>query len=285
MNGISIIIPNTNFGDSPLGKVNFVLTPQEKAQIVTNKFSTALGTTQYSAEIYNMVHSLCEQDLYDKIIVFYPMVGTSLRQMSINLIDPEINPLKLRENAAVSGMKLSFSNTIEVSAEDTPNNILQPLLNYDNHGFFFKAKRNSGGLNSSELLDVPRLYTWNQSGRKFVFEEATRVTLSSDPNTDTAYAMVRQYYDLGLHLKVSLNGGSIENNTIANTNKSDAWWHGSLGVKVGYTPTGTAGTTIAASSSLWDGTVSYLMITDDVSDQEIAKISTILAAFCSVMGK
>lgn len=288
MNGISIVLPNTDFSNSPLGKVTFVQTLEERAIGIMTDYVAAANAGTYSSAVYNMVLAMINAGVYDKLVAFWPMLGSTKHDMAVNLVDTTKNALELKENASVSGVKLSFANNIDVTLP-TKTVIWYPEKQNTNPGIFFKGKRGNGEFNGSWMMYLPQIRTQHTSGARqlYIRMYQTNYILAADGTEEHAYAFLKN----GDYTHISVDNGTPTSASFSGLYGNEAGYNVLGGYIVesseagGYVPAGTPGQQVSASQFLWDGTLSYLLFADGLTSTEMQALSTILANFCTAVGK
>lgn len=287
MKGISIVLPNTDFSNSPLGRVTFVQTTEERAMGIMTDYVAAANAGAYSSAVYNMVLAMINAGVYDKLVAFWPMLGSTTHNMAINLLDTTKNALELKENASVSGLKLSFANNIDVTLP-IKTTIWYPAKETVSPGIFLKAKRGNGSLNSSWMMFNPEFRTSLISSKKQLSLRIyqTNYVLAADGTEEHAYAFVKN----GDYTYISVDNGTPTSDSFSGRYNNAVGDNVLGGVIVepggnGYIPAGTPGQQVAESQYLWGGTVSYLLFADGLTSTEMQALSTILADFCTAVGK
>lgn len=127
MNGIAIIIPNADFTGSPLGKVTKAETVEDKAMRVVNTYASKIGTTTYNTALKNMVVSLMNEGLWDKVTYLYPMLGTTLAQKLVSLKDDCENGF-VGNNATAITDGISFAKREDYNYEDVVAGASQKIV-------------------------------------------------------------------------------------------------------------------------------------------------------------
>lgn len=129
MNGFGFYIPNADFTGSPLGNIDFEVSDEKLATLVTSTFCTSIGDDTYFSKIYSMVFSLIEQKLWDKMIAIYPIIGNNTNNLVKNLVSNGTDAF-VANNASAGTNKLIFSNSIGTG--NVINNVT--IISDDGHG-------------------------------------------------------------------------------------------------------------------------------------------------------
>ena len=70
--GKAIIIENTDFSGSFLGKVTFIEDTKKQARRIVSAFQAKTGTSVLTTELVKMVKALIDNGIYDRLNGIYP---------------------------------------------------------------------------------------------------------------------------------------------------------------------------------------------------------------------
>ena len=192
MKSFGFIIPNADFSDSPLGSVEFAVTDEELAMRYANAFCTSIGDDTYKSQLQSMILSLLENNLWNKMIAIYPMIGNTSTTLVKNLVNDGTDAF-IAANASAGTNKLVFSNAIGTG--NVANNVT--MLSNEGHGVSIYAnfKCTASGLNDiatfSRVGSTPKMY---QNGNKYVAIEAVSSsqisTVSAQSATSACFRVV-----------------------------------------------------------------------------------------------
>lgn len=116
MNGIGLVIPGADFSGSPLGKVTVAVSPLEQADEIVDAFVNVTHVTN-TQPILNFVLGLLENNLWDKLFAFFPMVGNNLDSKLVDLKDPSRSAWKAA-NFTSSEKGINIANGIDAGTPD-----------------------------------------------------------------------------------------------------------------------------------------------------------------------
>lgn len=283
MSGIALVLPNADFSVNNIGQIEFTETNEEIAARLAAVYATRAGISDsvQKGAVETMILSLLDAGLWDKTKLLYPMLGSTVASMVINLKDSTL-PLRQLANASVDGVNLAFSNTISVGA-------LTPTWIYNSGtevAALLRLKRNTGSINTSTLLstNAGNFSTLYSSGGQrvfiFGFRSSAQIECSVVSTSVHNYAFHSSYTNNEVTLYVDgTKDGTNSVSTPSAFTIPDIIGSSRLG------DGGTAGATLAqASSSLFDGTVGYYCI-GEYTESEMLTVNTILSTFASTCGK
>lgn len=286
--GTAIIIKGANFADNNLGKVIINSIPLEE-RVVSEYLNKTSGTYNYKIALETLVKELNDADLWNKTKVLYPILGDSLKSMSVNLASDNQYPMILKENAEAKTNHLYFSNKIEVSATTTEsgNAVFSNTVD-ENLGVFVRFRReDSESLNSSVLTryGTGGLYTVlvsgspNARGLNMNFISSRVLQYPSGLSEKRNYAYVNENTLCKMYVgdSVVLENSFPESTAIVN-------YSGIFGVGASYTPTATPGETISANKDLASGEL-YTFVYGNYSNEDMVKLTTIMNNFMNSVGK
>lgn len=150
MNGIAIVIPNTDFSASPLGQVTFSVSNLEKATNIATAYCTAIGSSTHKDALIAFVKSLLDSNIWDDVKAFFPMVGNTL---SSQLVD-----LKDTERSAWAGANFSYDEKGVHIANDIDAGVPSSDLWYVDTPFIGRScifagySDNTGGMNTHPIF-------------------------------------------------------------------------------------------------------------------------------------
>lgn len=82
-NGIAIVIPNVDFSENSLGKVNFIYSDEELAEKTVFSYIEKIGDDTYEKALYDMVYGLITNKIFENMDI-YPILGAGNKKL-INL--------------------------------------------------------------------------------------------------------------------------------------------------------------------------------------------------------
>lgn len=116
--GIAISLKGSDFSMSNIGQVTFTPTKKEIINTVVNNYYSKAGNVGNKESISSLVTTLVYNDLWDKIKVIYPVLGTTLEQQCIDL--KGVQNLVPFVNSTAGNNLITFSNTIGIGNVDNP---------------------------------------------------------------------------------------------------------------------------------------------------------------------
>lgn len=279
MNGIGFIIPNADFSNSPLGKVNFYKSNEDIAREIVDEYNVSIGTEAFDTALHNMVLSMINEELWDKTKALFPILGSNLTSKGVNLKNSSA-PMQLLANASIEENGITFVNTISVGtptaettfnfSEETQRSILMKAV----------ATRTTNAKTTSSLTSgVGTSNNSDYEGMAFHFAFQSSMRLNSKKTSETLhrYAYTQDTDTAYLHVD------GVEDGTFSGT------WGG-----VNYIPNtmfgttngdgGTAGETITDSASLINGSLYYYCLGNFTND-ELQVMDDILSTFAEAVGK
>ena len=84
--GKAIIIENTDFSGSILGKVTFIEDTKKQARRIVSAFQAKTGTSVLTTELVKMVKALIDNGIYDGLNGIYPLLGSTSEQLCTDLM-------------------------------------------------------------------------------------------------------------------------------------------------------------------------------------------------------
>lgn len=84
--GKAIIIENTDFSGSVLGKVTFVEDSRKQAKRIVSSYQSKIGLTDFGNALETMVKALIDNGIYDGLNGIYPIIGTTQGQLCTDLM-------------------------------------------------------------------------------------------------------------------------------------------------------------------------------------------------------
>lgn len=110
--GTVIILNDADFSASNLGKVTILPNKREMINQIVESYYTKTGDIGYESAIRTLVSELVNNNLWEKVKVLYPLLGTTLAQQSVDLTGThDIVPLA-NASAVTNGM--FFDNQIGI---------------------------------------------------------------------------------------------------------------------------------------------------------------------------
>ena len=110
--GTVIILNDADFSASNLGKVTILPNKREMINQIVESYYTKTGDIGYESAIRTLVSELVNKNLWEKVKVLYPLLGTTLAQQSVDLTGThDIVPLA-NASAVTNGM--FFNNQIGI---------------------------------------------------------------------------------------------------------------------------------------------------------------------------
>ena len=286
--GTAIIIKNADFSNKNLGKVTVNVMPLEDKVVAAylDKVSEAI---LYKDALTALVRQLIDNELWDKTLCLYPMMGNSLESMSVNLASDNKYPMIFKENAEVKNNRVYFSNKIEISAIpqlSQENAVLTQSAN-GSIGVFVRFYRDVTEANNLSVLTSygtagisTGLMTNPSTARGISMGFLSSRSLSyGDGLEKRNYAYVND----GTLCKFYIDGDVKMENSFAESNAS-LFYSGIFGGKAGYTPTNTPGNTIAANTNLASGEL-YTFVLGNFSNADMIKLNAILNTFIEAVEK
>ena len=280
MKGLGFIIPNADFSNSPLGKVNFYKSNEEIAREIVDEYNVSIGTVAFDTALYNMVLSMLNEELWDKTKTLFPILGSNLTSKGVNLKNSSA-PMQLLANASIGENSITFVNTISVG---TPTAETTFSFNEENQRSILMkavATRTTNAKTTSSLTSgVSTSNNSDYEGMAFYFAFQSSMRLNSKKTSETLhrYAYTQDTNTAYLHVD------GVEDGTFSGT------WN----TAVTYTPNtmfgttngdgGTAGETITDSASLINGSLYYYCLGNFTND-ELQVMDGILSTFVEAVGK
>ena len=120
MSGICIIIPESDFSGSPIGRVNIIYNNKDIAQRIVDNYSERIGDTQYNNALVALVKGMLDANLWDKTELFWPILGNTLANKCEDLKGRY--PLNLLSTASNGDKKITFTPPLSgTDVVDTSN--------------------------------------------------------------------------------------------------------------------------------------------------------------------
>lgn len=116
--GIAISLKGSDFSMSNIGQVTFAPTKKEIISTAVNDYYSSVGDVGNMESISSLVTTLVYNDLWDKIKVIYPVLGTTLEQQCVDL--KGVQDLIPFVNATAGNNLITFSNTIGIGNVNNP---------------------------------------------------------------------------------------------------------------------------------------------------------------------
>lgn len=262
--GISLILQNADFSDSPLGTVTIVPSDKDRASAITDSYIASIESEAYRDAVYNLVLQMIRADLWDKTYLIAPILGDSLEHKCVTLKGPSIVTLS---NASNNNNKLSFSSTITETSY-SGNNISFDFLE-KNRSVLFRASSQNIAASIAACIKIAKTAT---SGNNRYFSVNFQTSAALNSNSRDSRIAYTQVQDKAILLE---NGNkiSIKDVTFASTNNNRY-----LNV---------VGAAVAADKSVsdaYDGTLSYYVI-GSYNEDELKNMDLILGKFAHSTNK
>lgn len=284
--GTAIIIDGADFSAKNIGKVTI---KRDVVAEIVDKYVAKSGSSAYRGAIRTLVKSLIDSGLWDKTVCLYPMLGTTLDAMSVNLASENEYPLHFLENATAETNKVYFSNTTEVSnplslrtweIKDNASNNIGVVLRFSR--------------SASEVNNGSNLFTFGSGG--FTTALTGEVTPpirclygcllgSRLMPSNVSCAETKTYIYLNEATKCAFYADGEKVNEKGFTESvSNVAFNGVIGTNNAYTPTKSPGEAISANVNLASGEVS-LIAYGNYTTSDVAQLNAIIDAFVSAVGK
>lgn len=280
--GTAIIVKGADFSKNNIGTITF----GSLSERIVNKYNSAIGTNEYQGPLSQMVNSLIEESLWDKIVALYPILGDSLNAKCVNLASDGAYPMRLKENAANGDKLISFSNTIEVSANDDSLPIYAGRA--FGYGFIVDYVRTEWGNNTSNLFSIGSgglTTSLKEGGRAIKIGLANSRGVESTPASEKypesrhLYSYVNEAAESKLYVD-----GILNNTNSATSQNSNAPYSGYFGSTAVYNPTSTVGSPISANQNIGSGEMRFFLYGAFTND-ELVKATDIVQEFLTTVGK
>lgn len=272
--GIAIKLQTKDFSSENLGTVTFAEDYETTAMNKATAYCTAIGDTAYKTQLYQFFLDLMYAGLWPKIYGLYPMLGDNLTKLSLNAKDVTSRSIIPGANATAGDKYISYVNTVATGTKAfTP---ISELTAFSAYAYFTKFGSISGAVllsffnSDGDLTQRVGVGTYNSSGLK------VRLTVAND---NKYYAItnnaVRRF---AISYKDSYVDVLGEQEThITNLGLNNPLPNLELG---GYSVGETAGETIEASTTLFNGYVHFYCL-GNMSVEELATFDNITADFMS----
>lgn len=280
--GTAIIVKGADFSKNNIGTITF----GSLGERVVNKYNSAIGTSEYYGPLLQMVNSLIEENLWDKTVALYPILGDSLNAKCVNLASDGAYPMRLKENAANGDKLVSFRNTIEVSADNTS------LPTYNGrtfgYGMIVDYVRTEWGNHTSQLCTIGTggFSTFLGEGGRCSRAglNSTRVVVTTPasekyPESRHLYSFVNETTEAKLYVD-----GILNNTNNGASQDALTLYSGYFGSTRVYTPTTTPGAVISPNQYLASGEMRFFLY-GAFTNNELVKATGIVQEFLTAVGK
>lgn len=305
MSGIALIIPGADYSQSSLGKVTFKKTSYEEAEEIVTAYEAIIGTSSYHSALSAFVKGCIDNDVWDGMLGFYPMIGDTLQKLSANLKNDGI-PISLLENASAGSNYIRFVNTIAVTTptvcedsrlyDETEQDYI--FGNYAEKFIFARTKPLTNTINTAPLFyytttNINGLGIFDGgSGRKFGFYnsyiDSTHDNEVVDYSQYVSYmgkmfgtkSFTAKFYKNGVYLNERTGGIGPSAKKLKATNQLGCCASHIISSPFPDTP----GTTVSASAKLYNGDIN-LFAFGNLPDNKVTEFNTLVNALVEALGK
>lgn len=204
--GIAISLKGSDFSMSNIGQVTFTPAKKEIISTIVNNYYSSVGDVGNKESISSLVTTLVYNDLWDKIKVIYPVLGTTLNQQCVDL--KGVQDLIPFVNATAGNNLMTFSNTIGIGNVDNP--VSNVSIERGKRMVIVGYKR--GTINNSYLIGSSGTYDFIATANS---PQCLWVGLSNYSQTMTKNGFPEMgNYLVGLHVNAKTNKAEYFKNSI-----------------------------------------------------------------------
>lgn len=129
--GKSIVLSKpVSFDGSPLGKVVFKKPINERVNDIIAVYKNVVSLSRHDEiALRTLVTTFIINDIWDKLIGVYPMIGNTVQKQSINLVNVNEFNLSVYEHGSAIDKGINFATPEDYSQLSIPEVIKKPVLN------------------------------------------------------------------------------------------------------------------------------------------------------------
>lgn len=284
--GTAVKVNGADFSAHSIGKITFKPSIYERTAAIVDSYISAIGgDTTYKAQIYDLVFSLIDNNLWDNIYILYPMLGSTLVHKLVNLKD-------VSESAAVDSSADISTNGVVFTQSSAAYSPTQSIDVIGGNGLtvFASIKRSSSGYNAAVFHTIPMnklafdadhmfaIKTALYSGQRAVFVGASaggdtnRMVAKSFAATTDAKVILSYHITNDFVEQLYDNDNNLYNHTLVQDSDHEITSESTMIIN------NYIGNGIHSGDYSWSGD-GYMFAVGKIPDNKFATFNTIMRAF------